>query len=176
MIPTSSNQFSHPDSSFLSKCVTNFRRVRQSPVHTALSEAMTFIPGRENADRMLTFVGELREIRKCNLVCRTKTCCINLQDRLCFFLGVSMLSGDFSSWSFDWGPNVTGCDAAPRFCLGTFMLLLGFAAKNFVSYVQERLFPIWQNVRLLVMVSCKINIFKIYICIYIYIYIYIIQT
>ncbi|CAL1139653.1 unnamed protein product [Cladocopium goreaui] len=46
--------------------------------------AMTFIPGRENADRMLTFVGELREIRKC--------------------------------------PNVTGCDAAPRFCLGTFML------------------------------------------------------
>jgi hypothetical protein len=98
MIPTSSNQFSHPDSSFLSKCVTNFPRVRQSPVHTALSEAMTFIPGRENADRMLTFVGELREIRKCNLVCRTKTCCINLQDRLCFFLGVSMLS--VSEFSF----------------------------------------------------------------------------
>ena len=46
--------------------------------------AMKFIPGRENADRLLTFVGELREVRKC--------------------------------------PNMTGCDAAPRFCLGTFML------------------------------------------------------
>eukprot|EP00438_Fugacium_kawagutii_P033105 Skav229618 [mRNA] locus=scaffold510:334146:349925:- [translate_table: standard] len=47
--------------------------------------AMTFVPGRENADRILSFVGELKEIR----------------------------------------PNMTGCDAAPRFCLGTFMLLLG---------------------------------------------------
>ena len=28
---------------------------------------MSFIPGRENADRLLSFVGELREIRKCHL-------------------------------------------------------------------------------------------------------------
>ncbi|CAK8988533.1 unnamed protein product [Durusdinium trenchii] len=48
--------------------------------------AMKFSPGRENADRMLNFVAELREIRKC--------------------------------------PNVTGCEAAPRFCLGTFILNL----------------------------------------------------
>lgn len=46
--------------------------------------AMEFIPGRENADRLLSFVAELREIKKC--------------------------------------PNITGCPAAPRFCMGTFML------------------------------------------------------
>ncbi|CAK9077439.1 unnamed protein product [Durusdinium trenchii] len=60
--------------------------------------AMSFIPGRENADRLLSFVGELREIRKC--------------------------------------PNMTGCDAAPRFCLGTFMLPLG--NLQFVYSAQSR--------------------------------------
>eukprot|EP00929_Paragymnodinium_shiwhaense_P092528 TRINITY_DN52465_c0_g2_i1.p1 TRINITY_DN52465_c0_g2~~TRINITY_DN52465_c0_g2_i1.p1 ORF type:complete len:485 (+),score=98.46 TRINITY_DN52465_c0_g2_i1:59-1513(+) len=47
--------------------------------------AQAFLPGRENADRLLNFVAEVRDIRKC--------------------------------------PNMTGCDEAPRFCLGTFLML-----------------------------------------------------
>lgn len=47
--------------------------------------ARTFISGRKNADRILNFVSELRDIRKC--------------------------------------PNMTGCEEAPRFCMGTFLTL-----------------------------------------------------
>eukprot|EP00928_Gymnodinium_smaydae_P030629 TRINITY_DN22723_c1_g3_i1.p1 TRINITY_DN22723_c1_g3~~TRINITY_DN22723_c1_g3_i1.p1 ORF type:complete len:502 (+),score=66.74 TRINITY_DN22723_c1_g3_i1:56-1507(+) len=46
--------------------------------------ARAFIPGRENADRILNFVNEPRDIRKCG--------------------------------------NMTGCAAAPRFCMGPFLL------------------------------------------------------
>merc|ERR1711879_765172 len=45
--------------------------------------ARAFIPGRENADRVLNFMAEPRDIRKC--------------------------------------PNMTGCEHAPRFCMGTFI-------------------------------------------------------
>eukprot|EP00445_Apocalathium_hangoei_P023460 CAMPEP_0203892820 /NCGR_PEP_ID=MMETSP0359-20131031/35959_1 /ASSEMBLY_ACC=CAM_ASM_000338 /TAXON_ID=268821 /ORGANISM="Scrippsiella Hangoei, Strain SHTV-5" /LENGTH=534 /DNA_ID=CAMNT_0050814847 /DNA_START=1 /DNA_END=1606 /DNA_ORIENTATION=+ len=56
-----------------------------------------FVPGRENADRLLTFVAEIRDIRKC--------------------------------------PNMTGCGAAPRFCLGAFLLprLLVEVARFYVQ-------------------------------------------
>jgi hypothetical protein len=47
------------------------------------AHANLFSPGRENADRTMTWVSELKDIRKC--------------------------------------PNMTGCAAAPRFCLGAFL-------------------------------------------------------
>jgi len=50
-----------------------------------LSHAKEFIPGRENADRVLSFAAELRDIRQC--------------------------------------PNMTGCEVAPRFCLGAELAL-----------------------------------------------------
>jgi len=47
--------------------------------------ARVFKPGRENAYRLLNFVSEIRDIRKCT--------------------------------------NMTGCEEAPRFCMGTFLAL-----------------------------------------------------